>query len=378
MSTGAEPRYQVESVVRACRILTAFESEGDRPRLQDLAERTGLNRSTTLRLLRTLESCGFVERTTPQQYRCLVNLPRGAQYKIGFTVDSAGKRFRQEVATSLKQAAAEQGVELVVFDATGDRRNAVRVAESVIRSKVDVAIDLQTGYETGQVVAAKYIEAGIPLIAVDTPHPGATFFGANNYIAGRDGGRWLAKWARKHWHGGVDAIAAIEQDGYGVLSSRVRGALAGLREGLGGSAFPRVIRLSSAAQFEPSFRTVQRLMTKVRQGRILIVAPTDPCAMGTITALEEVGSSARAAVLGFGGNLETRITIRGQRSRLVGSVGFGPEKYGRPLLSTALRLIEGKSVPPAVFVEHQIVTRDNVDLLYPNDEATLAASQMIF
>ena len=377
MSNSAEPRYQVESVVRACKILTAFASEGDRPRLQDLAERTGLNRSTALRLLRTLESCGFVERTSPQHYRCLVNKPRESGFRIGYTVDSLGKSFRKDVSASLEQAAAEQDVELLTFEGAGDRRSALRMADAVIKSNVDLVIDLQTNYEVGQVVAAKYLEAGIPLIGVDTPHPGATFFGANNYTAGRDGGRWLASWVRTHWNGAVDAIVLMDREGYGVISSRVRGALAGLQERLARTTSPRVIQLNSTALFETSFRATQQLMGKLRQGRILILAPTDPCAMGVLTALEEAGSTVEAAVLGFGGNLESRAALRDRRSRLVGCVGFSPEKYGRPLLATALRLIEGKSVPPAVFNEHQILTSENVELLYPNDEAVQAASRMI-
>ena len=376
MLNSAEPRYQVESVVRACKILSAFESEQDRPRLQDLAERTGLNRSTALRLLRTLESCGFVERTSLQRYRCLINKPKGKLWRVGYAVDSLGKRFRREVSDGLEQTATEYDVELLVFDNVGDRRNAVRVASAVIQSGADLVIDFQTGYEMGQVVAAKYLEAGIPMIAVDTPHPGATFFGVNNYIAGRDGGRWLANWVRDHWDGRADAIALIESDVEGVISSRVRGALAGLQDRLGVAGSPRVIELSSKASFEPSFRAMQSLMSKVRRGRILVVAPTDPGVMGVLTALEEVGSSVEAAVLGFGGNLETRGALRAPRSRLVGCVGFFPEKYGRPLLTTALRIIEGKSVPPAVFIEHQILTKDNVDLLYPNDQATIAAAKL--
>ena len=33
-------------------------------------------------------------------------------------------------------------------------------------------------------IASKYFEAKLPMIAIDIPHPGATYFGANNYEAG--------------------------------------------------------------------------------------------------------------------------------------------------------------------------------------------------
>ena len=34
------------------------------------------------------------------------------------------------------------------------------------------------------------------MIAIDIPHPGATYFGANNYQAGLLAGHYLARWAK--------------------------------------------------------------------------------------------------------------------------------------------------------------------------------------
>lgn len=363
------PRYRVESVRRACSLLTAFRSDDDQPRLQDLAERTGLNRATALRLLRTLESCGFVARTSAHRYRCLIGKPHDRRCRIAFTVDTAGKSFRQEVSDGLELAASQHRVELLRFEGGGDRRSASRISDEILRAEVDLVIDFQTSYEVGQIVAAKYHEAGVPMIAVDTPHPGATFFGVNNYIAGRDGGRWLANWVRDHWQSRVDGIILIEADQGGVMSSRLRGALAGLHERIKSASSARVIELPAKALFEPSFRAIQSLLHKVRRGRILILQPTDPGVVGALAALEEAGSFVESAVFGFGGNLETRLALREPRSRLVGCVGFAPEQYGPRLIPVALRILEGKTVPPAVFIEHQILTPDNVDLLYPNDQS---------
>src|SRR6185436_6638891 len=67
---------------------------------------------------------------------------------------------------------------------------------------VDLVIEFQTDDHVAPIVAAKYREANIPLIAIEVPHPGATYFGANNYEAGLIGGRYLGRWAKQHWHGG--------------------------------------------------------------------------------------------------------------------------------------------------------------------------------
>ena len=75
-----------------------------------------------------------------------------------------------------------------------------------MREKVDLVIEFQTDEHVAPIVAAKYREANIPLIAIEVPHPGATYFGANNYEAGLIGGRHLGRWAKQHWHGDVDEI----------------------------------------------------------------------------------------------------------------------------------------------------------------------------
>ena len=51
-----------------------------------------------------------------------------------------------------------------------------------------------------------------------------------------------------------------------------------------------------------------------------------------------------------------------------GSVAYFPEKYGAEILKVALDILHHRPVPPAVFVKHTMVTPDNVNHIYPNDE----------
>jgi hypothetical protein len=82
-------------------------------------------------------------------------------------------------------------------------------------------IEFQTDEAVAPAIASTYLEAGIPLIAIDVPHPGATYFGANNYQAGLLAGRYLGQWAKSHWHGRVEEVLLLELARAGSL---VRGA----------------------------------------------------------------------------------------------------------------------------------------------------------
>ena len=53
---------------------------------------------------------------------------------------------------------------------------------------------------------------------------------------------------------------------------------------------------------------------------------------------------------------------------MIGSVAYFPEKYGEAIMALALDKLNGKEVPPATFVRHQLITIDNIDAFYPNDK----------
>ena len=44
-------------------------------------------------------------------------------------------------------------------------------------------------------IGDKIAAAGIPLIAIDIPHPNATYFGVDNYRVGHEAGEVLGKYA---------------------------------------------------------------------------------------------------------------------------------------------------------------------------------------
>jgi ribose transport system substrate-binding protein len=58
------------------------------------------------------------------------------------------------------------------------------------------------------------------------------------------------------------------------------------------------------------------------------------------------------------------------KSRFLGSVTYFPEHYGADLIRVSIDILSHRPVPPAVFVEHKLITPDSVDHYYPNDAVT--------
>ena len=89
----------------------------------------------------------------------------------------------------------KKGIDLVTLDNEFSSKQAVKNAELMIKEKVDLVFEHQGDERVSPVVASKLRDAGIPMVAIHIPHPGATYFGPDNYNAGLIGGRYLGRWA---------------------------------------------------------------------------------------------------------------------------------------------------------------------------------------
>ena len=362
-------RYLVESVARACDILAAFQSEGELLRIRDVAARTGLGTSTALRLLYTLENRGLVERVGKHQYRLAIRFLKQRTFRIGYGSESNEFAFARAVQEGFERAAKREGLDLMILDNRYRPKVAIRNAETFVQKRMDLVVEFQADeHVAAPMVSAKLMEANIPLIAVEIPHPGATYFGVNNYAAGLVGGHHLGRWAKKYWSGEVDEVILLELPIAGsVPASRLTGMLVGIRETLGRVMDSQVVRLNGKGRFGASLEAVRRHLQRSRAQRSLVGAINDPSAIGALRAFQEAGRQERCAVVGQNGSAEARAELRRQGSRLIGSVGYFPEQYGDGIVSLALDILAGRAVPPAVFTKHQLITAENVDRFYPND-----------
>ena len=109
-------------------------------------------------------------------------------YRIGYAAQGTEYQFSKEVSQSVQRAAAIEGVELISVDNRYNAKIAERNADLLVREGVDLVIEFQTDENVAPKVATKYRKPNIPFIAIDIPHPGAIYYGANNYEAGLIGG----------------------------------------------------------------------------------------------------------------------------------------------------------------------------------------------
>ncbi|MGA7930902.1 MAG: substrate-binding domain-containing protein [Candidatus Sulfotelmatobacter sp.] len=361
-------RYLVKSIVHSSQLLTAFHSAGEALPLKEIAARCGLPKTMVFRLLYTLEKCGMVDKLGQNLYQSRVRPWKQRLYRLGYAAQGTGYQFSKEVSESLQRAAAVEGIELICVDNRYSAKIAQRSADLLVRERVDLAIEFQTDEEVAPIVAAKYREANIPMIAIDIPHPGATYYGANNYEAGLIGGRYLGRWVKEHWQSEVDEVILLELKRAGNLPRmRLSGLLVGINMVLPSAANCRVTYLDGDGELGPSFEAVRRHLRSSHSRRVLVGGINDPSALGALRAFQEAGRAENCAIMGQNASPEGRAELREPKTRFVGSVAYFPERYGENIIRVSLDILNQRPVPPAVFVEHKLITPGTVDHYYAND-----------
>jgi ribose transport system substrate-binding protein len=371
VKTSNHGRYMVKSLVHASRILEAFQSAGDVLRLRDVVVRTGFNKGMCFRLLYTLHQCGFLDKVGENHYRLTSEVRRRRLYRIGYAAQGQDASFDREVRISLARAAEREHVELITVDNRYQPKVALRSADYLIREQVDLVIEFQTDELIAPAIASKYMQANIPFIAIDIPHPGATYFGANNYQAGLMAGHYLGRWAKKHWGGEVDEVLLVELHRAGSLpKARLRGVQAGVAETIRLADQCRTVSVDGDGQFQTTLERVRKHLRESKSRRILVGAANDSSALGALRAFQEAGRAQDCVIVGQNAEPEARAELRTAQTRLIASVAYFPEKYGDGLIRLAFDILARRVVPPAVFTTHQLITQENVDHFYPNDALT--------
>ena len=366
---GRGKSYTVHSVMRASQILKSFHSTCEVLELRTIASRVGFTKPTAFRLLETLVEADMVERVGRCGYRGRLVIPNSRPFRIGYGAQSSVVPFTSTVTDSLLTAASAANVDLLVLNNNFSAKMALLNAERFVDERVDLVIDSQVDFKVAAQVAAKFSDANIPFIAVDVPHPGSIYFGADNYKAGRMAGRCLGKWPARLWRGEVEQVMLLGADIAGpTLNTRLTGMLDGIHEGLTGNRAVCITRIDTRGQFERTLDAVRKHLRGTKTKRVLVGAVNDISALAALQAFRDMGREGDCAVAGQDACIEAREEMRRTETRFVCSVAYFPESYGERIIKLALDILNNKPVPPAQFMNHELVTPLNVNRVYPHDD----------
>jgi len=347
--------YLIPVLSKALDILELLQAENQPMTLEAIHRQTKISKTTVYRVLKTFVHRGYLAQSPDGLYR---QVSRPKKLRFGFGGQSADMPFSVEVTESLKAAASSVGVDLLVLDNCYDAATALRNAEEFVKNRVDLVIEFQVEQEVAPVIADKIAAAHIPLIAIDIPHPHATYFGVDNYRVGYEAGELLAGHALKHWGGKAGWVLGLDLPEAGLLvQSRITGAFEGVRKGIPDLPVECFVRIDCRGMRDRSRKLISDFLERHPSDKhILIAAATDSSALGALDAVRERKREKHVVIVGQDCIAEAIAEMRKPSSPFIGSVSHEAGSYGPNLVHLGLALLRGQTVPPYNYVEHKMVT----------------------
>ena len=277
-----------------------------------------------------------------------------------------------EVRESFTLAARPHPIDLVFYDNRRDDVRAVENAEAAVARRVDLYVQYHRSAAANATVAQKLKAAGIPVLAVNDPVPGAPLYALDNVTAGRVAGEALAQFAARAWSGQPTVAVAIGRVSAAAerVPERVRGVTDALRERMPAARLTTLDTQGNPAQVGP---LLGAFLSANPSRKVLIAATDDATALAAKAAVEATGRARDAAIVGQGvdrtihGGINDRKEIdpTNRNSIVIGSVAFYLDRLGYEVLPLALRMLRGEPVPPRTLTPHKLITAANVFIEYP-------------
>ena len=294
--------------------------------------------------------------------------PERRHFRVGFANLSENIPFAVDVRRGIERAAHDAGnIDLVLADNQLSGKVAIEVADRLLAQNLDLVIEYQVDEQTGNVLMDRFRRASIPVIAVDIPIVGATFFGVDNFGAGHMAGAALGRWIREQWQGQIDRLLVLEEPRAGATpAARMQGQLAGLQEIIGTIEPEKIVRLDAGNAAAVSEVAVAAALDQlVGLHRHAVISFNDDVALGALAAGRKLGREQDLAIVGQGLDRSARREIRQPGSRIIGSTAYWPERYGEKLIPMVQKILAGEVVPPAVHMDHAFINGETIQRYYP-------------
>lgn len=304
----------------------------------------------------------------------------GTGLKVGYGDLTAGIPFVTQVLDNINEVADACNLEIVYADNNLDGETALENARTFVLQDVDGVIEFQidAGIEAALCEELRSEKPDLPVIAIDIAHPScALFFGADNGYAGELAGEALGQWAQENWNCEVDLVVTMESFVVGQVNiDRANGMVRGISNVCSDLAFgdfenwaPEVpdsivTRINGGGTTDGAFPLVLDTFTANSSARILVVSLNDDMGLAALAAANELGIADNVAIASQGADATIHEEIR-ENPNYIGSTGYFPESYGTYVVPAIMKMINGISVPDPLFVDHVLISEDNIDDYYP-------------
>jgi simple sugar transport system substrate-binding protein len=285
---------------------------------------------------------------------------------LGFAQVGAESGWRTANADSIKQAAADAGIELKFSDAQQKQENQIKAIRSFIQQKVDVIAFspvVESGWET---VLQEAKEAGIPVVltdrAIDSDDESlyTAFIGSDFVEEGRRAGRWLLE----QFKDATEPVNIVELQGT-TGSAPANDRKAGFEEIIKENPNLKIIASQTGDFTRAKGKEVMQSFLQAHPDIDVLYAHNDDMGLGAIQAIEAAGLVPGKDII-----IITVDAVRdGMQAAADGKINFIVEcnpLLGPQLMDIVKDIVAGKEVPKRIAVEEGTFTSEEAKAALPN------------
>ncbi|TWJ21456.1 ABC transporter substrate-binding protein [Micromonospora endolithica] len=285
---------------------------------------------------------------------------------LGFSQVGAESGWRTANTTSIKEAAAEAGIELKFDDAQQKQENQIKAIRNYIQQKVDVIAFspvVESGWDT---VLKEAKDAGIPVILTDRAVDSAdkslykTFLGSDFVKEGRLSGEWLVE-NKKSATGPVNIVELQGTTGSAPANDRKKG----FAEAIAANPNLKIVASQSGDFTRAGGKQVMEQFLRANPKIDVLFAHNDDMGLGALEAITAAGKTPGKDI--------TIITIDavkdGMQALADGKFNFIAEcspLLGPQLMDLAKKVHAGEEVPPRIETEETTFTPEQAKEALPN------------
>ncbi|GAC1554034.1 MAG: hypothetical protein NVS2B7_30000 [Herpetosiphon sp.] len=278
----------------------------------------------------------------------------GKPVNIAVIVKSVTSDYWKTVGKGVSQASQQDPSIKSTFQGPNeetDIEGQIRVLEAAISQKVSAIAVAPSQANQVQPTLQKAVDAGIPVVLIDTDIPGFTaktaFVGTDNKLGGQQAGEYIAKQLKSG-----DKVAIIRgAAGDPVHNLREQGATEPLK-----TAGITVVAVQPADSDRAKGQNVAENLLTANPDLKAIYATNDEMALGAVQAAKSAGK--QIIIVGFDASPDALTAI--QSGQMSGSIAQFAEKIGLLGTITAAKVARGEAVEKFVNTGVELVTKDNV------------------
>lgn len=279
----------------------------------------------------------------------------GEPVNVAVIVKAVTSDYWRTVEAGVNQAAEQDPNITTSFrgpNAETDIEGQIRIIEAAISEGVDALAVAPSQADQVQPVLQRAVDAGIPVVLIDTDIPGfeakSAFVGTDNRLGGQLAGEYIAEQL-----GGSGEVAIIRgAAGDPVHNLREEGATEALE-----AAGISIVDVQPANSDRAQGQSVAENLLTANPNLAAIYATNDEMALGAAQAAQAAGRN-DLIIIGFDASQDGLSGV--ESGQLAGTIAQFPTQIGELGTLTAAQVARGQEVEPFVNTGVELVTQENL------------------